>query len=287
VAASRRRGKRLTRVAVLAVVATAVLSCAGAHAAAGVPDFRHVVVITFENKDESQVVGSRSAPTFTAMARRYARLTNYDGVTHPSLPNYLALVSGSTHGIHSDCTSCVVDARSLADTLGAAGRSWKAYAEGLPRPGWTGASAGLYAKKHMPFLYFRDVVSSPARRGRVVPLTQLATDLAGNALPDFALVVPNLCNSMHDCPVATGDRWLARMLPPLLRLPQTVVFVVFDEGAGGNHVPGLALGTAVRPGARAPAKTGHYGLLRTIETAWGLPLLGHSASARPITGIWR
>jgi phospholipase C len=275
------------RLAVVALVATAVLSCTGAHAAGGVPDFRHVVVITFENKDEGQVVGSRSAPTFAAMARRYARLTNYEGVSHPSLPNYLALVSGSTHGIHSDCTSCIVNARNLADTLGAAGRSWKAYAEGLPRAGWTGASAGLYAKKHMPFLYFSDVVSRPARRGRIVPFTRLAADLAAGAMPDFALLVPNLCNSMHDCSVATGDRWLARVLPPLLKLPETVVFVVFDEGEGGNHVPALALGTAVRAGTRATASTGHYGLLRTIETAWGLPLLGHSASARPITGIWR
>jgi phosphatidylinositol-3-phosphatase len=277
----------VTRLVVLVVVATAVVSCAGAHAGGGVPAFRHVVVIAFENKDEGQVVGSGAAPTFTAMAHRYAQLTNYDGVTHPSLPNYLALVSGSTHGIRSDCTSCVVSARNLADTLGAAGRSWKAYAEGLPRAGWTGAAAGLYAKKHVPFLYFRDVVTSPARRRRIVPLTQLARDLAADALPDFALVVPNLCNSMHDCPVATGDRWLARMLPPLLALPETVVFVVFDEGGGGNHVPALALGSAVRLGARATARTGHYGLLRTIEAAWGLPLLGRSASARPIVGIWR
>jgi phosphatidylinositol-3-phosphatase len=277
----------MTRVAVLALVAAAVLSCTAARADGGVPGFRHVVVITFENKEQDQVVGSSSAPTFTAMARRYAQLTNYEAVAHPSLPNYLALISGSTHGIHSDCTSCGIDGRNLADTLGSAGRSWKAYAEGLPRAGWTGAFAGLYAKKHMPFLYFRDVAMSPARRGRVVPVTQLATDLAADAVPDFALVVPNLCNSMHDCPVATGDRWLARMLPPLLALPETVVFVVFDEGAGGNHVPALALGTAVRTGSRATARTGHYGLLRTIETAWGLPLLGRSASARPITGIWR
>jgi phosphatidylinositol-3-phosphatase len=221
------------------------------------------------------------------MGAAYAVLGRYYGVAHPSLPNYLALVSGSTHGIHSDCTSCVVATRNLADTLQAAGRSWKAYAEGLPGAGWTGPSSGLYAKKHMPFLYFRDVVSSPARRRRIVPLSRLSADLAAQALPDFALVVPNLCNSMHDCSVATGDRWLARMLPPLLTLPETVVFVVFDEGSRGNRLPSLALGTAVRPASRVTARTDHYSLLRTIETAWRLPLLGHSAGARPITTIWR
>jgi len=139
----------------------------------------------------------------------------------------------------------------------------------------------------MPFFYFRDVVSSPWRRRRVEPLRQLTTDLAERMLPDFALVVPNLCNSMHDCSVRTGDRWLARQLPPLLALPDTVVFITFDEGGGGNRVAALALGTAVQLGTRVTARTGHYALLRTIESAWGLPLLGHSASAKPITGIWR
>jgi hypothetical protein len=235
------------------------------------------------------VLGSADAPTFNSLARRYARLTRYTAVTHPSLPNYLALVSGSTQGIHRDCTSCSVAAQNLADSLDAAGRSWKAYAEGLPRPGYTGAASGRYAKKHVPFLYFRDVKSS-ARRRHIVPLTQLRLDLRDDAVPDFALIVPDLCNSMHDCSVATGDRWLGRVVPPLLRLQDTAVFVVFDEGTysfGGNHVPALALGTAVRSGAVWGQPTGHYGLLRTIEAAWGLPLLGRSAATPPITGIWR
>ena len=264
--------------------------CPSARAVGGVPAFAHVFVIVFENKQEQQVIGRADAPTFNAMAHSYARLTRYTAVTHPSLPNYLALVSGSTHGIRSDCTTCLVDARNLADSLARAGHTWKAYAEGLPGPGFTGASSGLYAKKHMPFLYFRDIVISNARRRRVVPLTQLDADVRRNALPDFGLIVPNLCNSMHDCPVATGDTWLGAVLPPLLQVPQTVVFVVFDEGTpgpGGNHVAALALGTAVRPGAAWSRPTGHYGLLRTIETAWGLPLLGRSARAAPITGVWR
>ena len=169
--------------------------------------------------------------------------------------------------------------------------TWKTYAQGLPRRGFTGASRGRYAKKHVPFLYFRDVVDSTVRRNRVVPLAELRADLAAGALPSFSLVVPDLCNSMHDCPVRTGDAWLRRTLPRLLTLPNSVVFVVFDEGTssarGGGHVPALVLGTAVRPGARFTAVTSHYGLLRTIEGAWSLPFLGRSAVARPITGVWR
>ena len=259
-----------------------------------IPAFTHVVVVVFENHEATSIRGSSDAPTFDRLARRYATLTNYDAVTHPSLPNYLALVSGSTHGISSDCTDCVVRARNLADTLEAAGKTWKTYAEDLPYPGFTGASAGRYAKKHDPFLYFRDVASSPARRRRVVPFTQLARDLARNRLPDYSLVIPNLCDDMHDCPVATGDAWLQAHVVPLLRsraLRGGVVFVVFDEGTsgegGGGHIEALALGPTVRRGAQFTKATNHYGLLRTIEDAWGLPRLGLSRTGTPIGGIWK
>jgi phosphatidylinositol-3-phosphatase len=276
----------------LALAAVVVLLLAGAaQARNGVPAFRHVVVILFENKESSSVLGTTEAPTFNAIQSRYAGLTTYYGVSHPSLPNYLALVGGSTFGIDSDCTSCIVNARNLADTLQVKHKTWKLYAEGLPYPGFTGPYAGRYAKKHAPFLYFRDVVRSKQRLRRVVPLTQLRRDLQARRLPNFAFVVPDLCHSMHDCSVSTGDTWLASQLPPLLALPKTVVFVIFDEGEsddhGGGHVPALALGTAVRRGARFTAATNHYGLLRTVEDAWGLPLLGHSAGATAITGIWR
>jgi phosphatidylinositol-3-phosphatase len=269
-----------------------VLALPGAAAArGGAPQFRHVVVVVFENKERDSVLGSDGAPTFDRLATEYATLTRYYGVTHPSLPNYLALVSGSTHGITSDCTACLVRGVSLANTLAAAHRSWKTYAEGLPRTGFTGAFAGSYAKKHDPFLYFRDVVSRPAWRARVVPLTALRVDLRRDALPDFALVVPDMCHSMHDCSVATGDAWLRSLVPPLLRLPDTAVFIVFDEGTtnarGGGHIPALAAGTAVRPHSRYDAVTTHCGLLRTIEDAWSLPRLGCSSRAAPIIGIWR
>jgi phosphatidylinositol-3-phosphatase len=287
----------------LAVAALMVAVAAGAIAfwltrpssgAATVPAFRHALVVVFENKEQGEVTGNPEAPTFAALAQQYATLSTYEAVSHPSLPNYLALVSGSTQGIENDCTSCVVHAPNLADTLERAGLSWKTYAEGLPRPGFTGATAGLYAKKHDPFLYFADVAENPSRRERVVPLEQLRSDLAAGQLPDFALVVPNLCHDMHDCPVATGDQWLRDTIVPLLGDPHlagSVVFVVFDEGAtdegGGGRVAAMALGPLVRPGSHYDRATNHYGLLRTLEDAWGLPPLGESARAKPITGIWQ
>lgn len=292
------------RLGIVLVVLALAAGCGGASAHANlrtavprsvrVPAFKHVVLVVFENHETTEIVGNPAAPTFNLLAHRYATLTNYDAVSHPSLPNYLALVSGSTHGITSDCTTCVVRGRSLADTLTGARKTWKTYAEGLPYAGFTGAFAGLYAKKHNPFLYFKDVADSPRRRRRVVPFTQLARDVRHRRLPSFSLVIPNLCNDMHNCSVATGDAWLREHVVPLLHarvMRHGVIFVVFDEGTtntgGGGHVEALVLGPTVRHGATFAETTNHYGLLRTIEDAWHLPRLGLSRTATPIGRIWR
>jgi hypothetical protein len=272
------------------LIALCALLAGRATAAAPLPKFDHIVVIVFENKESTSVLGNHAAPTFNAFGRRYSRLTRYYGVTHPSLPNYLALVSGSTQGITTNCTDCVIDATSLADTIEASGRTWKAYAEGLPAPGFLGPFNGRYAKKHNPFAYFRGIAEDSARRARLVPLSQLGPDVRAGTLPSFSLVVPDLCHSMHDCSVAVGDAWLRSQIGKFVKLPNTVVFVVFDEGStsirGGGHTAALAIGRAVRPGSRFAKATGHYGILRTIEQAWGLPFLGRSAHVAPITGIW-
>ncbi len=172
----------------------------------------------------------------------------------------------------------------------------RTYAEGLPAPGFTGARAGRYAKKHNPLVYFRDVFSNRRRLARIVPLSQLDRDLAAAALPNFALIVPDLCHDIHDCSVAEGDRWLGAFLPPLIKNPQLrhgVVFVVFDEGdesddsGGGGHTVALAVGPTVKPGSRSAASLTHYNLLRTIEQGLRLSPLGQSRTARPIADIWR
>ena len=278
----------LVLAAVLGLCSCASATRAVPSAKRGAPAFNRVVVVVLENKARSQLLGNRAAPAFNAFARGGAVLSAYRGVTHPSLPNYLALVSGSTHGVTNDCTTCTVAGPSLADTLQAKGLTWKTYAEGLPQPGWTGPYRGSYAKKHVPFLYFRRVLGSKARLQRVVPLSQLTRDAAAGKLPTFSLVVPDICHDMHSCSVETGDAWLKGFLPPLLKLPGTAVFVVFDESDSGDPgVPALALGTAVRPGSRYSTAMSHYALLRTIEDGFGLPRLGRSADAAPVTGIWR
>jgi hypothetical protein len=282
----------MRRALALALLAAALVAARGASgSSAPIPAFAHVIVVVFENKELGSVLGSRSAPTFNLYARTYGRLTRSYAVTHPSLPNYLALVSGSTFGRTTDCTDCPVNAPTIADAIEASGRTWKTYVEGLPSPGFLGGFSGEYAKKHNPFAYFRSVIDDSERLRRIVPVTQLTNDVRAHSLPDFAFVVPNMCNSMHDCAVRAGDTWLRRTVGPLLHLTRTAIFVTFDEGRtserGGGHIATLVVGTAVRRHAVFTRPTNHYGLLRTIEDAWGLPRLGASANAVPITGIWR
>ena len=84
---------------VLGVAAVAVVfASAGTATKPLVRRFSRVVVVVMENKDFADVIGSPDAPYINALARRYALATGYYGVAHPSLPNYLALLSGSTSG---------------------------------------------------------------------------------------------------------------------------------------------------------------------------------------------
>jgi hypothetical protein len=243
-----------------------------------------------ENKEASQVVGSPSAPYTTRLARRYGLAERSYAIRHPSLPNYLALTSGSTHGISSDCTDCSVGTRSIVDQLDAAGLSWRAYMQGLPRTCYTGASAGGYVKRHDPFMYYEDVARHASRCRHVVPFTRLTRDLRHHALPAYSFVVPDVCNDTHDCGVSTGDRFLARTVPRLLhRLgPHGFLVLTYDEGdsdagccgqASGGRIATIVAGPGVRRGARMQAPVDHYGVLRTVEDALGLPHLGAAADA--------
>jgi phosphatidylinositol-3-phosphatase len=259
-------------------------------ARAGSTPVSHIAVILMENKEYGGVIGAHSAPYINGLARRYALATRMYAISHPSLPNYLALTGGSTFGISSDCTSCAVHATSIVDQLDQAHVSWKAYMEGLPHPCFTGPSAGDYAKKHDPFVYYTPVSRNPARCGRVVPLSQLGADEHAGAIPRSVWITPNLCHDMHDCSVATGDRFLAGLVPPLLSAlgPRGLLFITWDEGstdsgccrlAAGGHIGTIVAGGAARQGVRLATPADHYSVLQTIEDLLGLPRLRGAACA--------
>ena len=286
----------------LAALAALCAACGGASAgrplavgpAAALPSSHasHVAIIVMENKEASDVLGSAAAPYTTALARRYGLATRSYAVTHPSLPNYLALTSGSTHGITSDCTSCTIAAPDLVDQLEAARISWRAYLEDYPGHCFRGAGAGGYAKKHDPFIYYDDVAGSPRRCRDLVGFAALARDLRGGRLPTFVWITPNLCDDTHDCPIAIGDRFLAAIVPPLLRElgPAGFLVITYDEGtsdggccagaAAGGAIATIVAGPGARRGARDALAVDQYGVLATIEDALGLGHLGAAADPR-------
>jgi hypothetical protein len=164
---------------------------------------KHVFVIMLENHSKNSVIGDPNAPAITALAGRYGVADRYYGVTHPSEPNYVALLGGDTFGVNNDNPANRFDAPNLVDQLEASGHTWAGYMESMPSDGYLGDSAPgstpLYASKHNPFVLFDDVRNNPSRLAHVRTYEKLAADLNGRerSIPDFALIVPNQCHDMH------------------------------------------------------------------------------------------
>jgi hypothetical protein len=262
-------------------------------AASSVPRSHHsrVAVVVMENKSYRQVIGSDRAPYVNRLAHRYGLATRFFGVSHPSLPNYLALTSGSTLSVHRDCTTCQFKHPNLATQLDAAGVPWKAYVAGVPGRCYQGARVpGYYRKALNPFVYFDSVTDSSELCRRIVPNRQLNRDLLAGALPAFSWITPSLCEDTHACGVGAGDRYLARLIPALRRGlgPHGVLYLLWDEGTsnrgccghpGGGHVPAIVVGPDVRARARTAASLNDYSVLRSVESAFELPHLGHARGA--------
>ena len=168
-----------------------------------VPQFAHVFLVVEENHSFSDVIGNSSMPYLNGLATANSLATQYYADAHPSLPNYFMLTVGegtSITGSAGDSYNGVVTQDNVVRALTAAGKTWKCYAESLPSVGYLGGDDGAYLQHHNPFVYFSDVQSSATQAGNIVPFTQLATDIANNALPDYAFIVPNVNDDAHNCP---------------------------------------------------------------------------------------
>jgi hypothetical protein len=256
----------------------------------------HVMLVVLENRERGAVIGDPGAPYLNGLARRFGTAENAVATTHPSLPNYLELLAGTTFGIDSDCGGCQVDGSTLVDQLEAKGIGWKAYMEAMPVPCFRGVSHGTYAKKHDPFMYVSHLADDPTRCQRVVPYNQLLPDLTSGSAPPFLWVTPDLCDDGHDCSTAIMDAWMARNLEPVLASSwfrdHGVVIVTFDEGTSGasccNGAHGGRIATIVvaqgAPGAlRSTLPVDHAGTLATIEDLFGVAHLRDAAC--PCAGV--
>ena len=242
--------------------------------------YDHVVLLVLENHSFQEI--EKSSPHLDALAADCGLAAHYSAVAHPSLPNYLALTSGSTQGISSDCTDCRVQAPSIFGQLQG---DWRSYLESIPAAGFTGAFSGYYAKKHNPAAYYTGIAREYARRA--VPLGSsangaLARDLRRGTLRRFSLIVPNLCNDEHDCAITVGDHWLHTWIPLILHSPayksgRTLLVITYDEGADiGNRVYTVAVNPSIPPGTIIRTPLTHYSLLKTVQQLLRLPCLAHS-----------
>jgi hypothetical protein len=241
--------------------------------------YQHVIWIIFENKSFGEIIGSSAAPYINSLASRCGLATAYKAVTHPSLPNYIAMTSGSTQGVtdNSPPSSHPLSVASIFSQTGA-GR-WKSLEESMPA-NCNQTDAYPYSVHHNPAAYYTNIRTDCARQ-----------DIALGSTPDissrFTFVTPNLCHDMHDCSVSTGDTWLSAFLSKILSSTTytsggTAVFVVWDEddSSAGNLVPLLVISPYTAPGTRFGLAAGHYAMLRTTEDMLGLGCLGAACAAR-------
>jgi len=289
-------------------------------AAEGVPKrFDHVYVIVLENHDFDEALDSGASPFLRDLARSQGLATRYFGVTHPSLPNYLAMIGGDDYFIRDDNPSCFASnlrpgqachkilGDSLVDQLENAELSFALYAQSLPgvgdltqgRPPYPN---DIYAQKHNPFVYFDQIVQNPARLARLKPMSALAADLAGFA-PNFVFIVPDQCHDGHGLRFSCNDSaalthdyddTVARTVDMIRASPNwtqnSAIVVTFDEGEMHQGAASAAkpedenriatiVVTKCGGSAVSDARLDHFALLATIEDGFGLPRLRKAMGA--------
>jgi hypothetical protein len=247
-----------------------------------VPRPDHVVIVLEENHSYSELA---SLPYFSSLAAGGATLTQSYALTHPSQPNYLALWSGSTQGVTDDSCPHDFGARaSLGGQLRDSGLSVRGYMDAMPSAGFAGCASGAYVRKHNPLANF----AATADAQHSVPFAEFPTDFT--TLPTVSLVVPDLNNDMHDGSAQAGDTWMKNHLGAYATWAKThnsllIVTADEDDKTAANHILTVVSGEHVQPGVRSSQSVNHYGVLHTIEDAYGLSHLGPSAAS--ITGIWK
>ena len=223
------------------------------------------------------------APYTASLAAKYRVATNYHAVAHPSVPNYLALTSGTTWGVEDDSYR-VLPTQDLGTQLTHAGVSWRAYMEGLTDAGCL-HSPVPYDPGHNPFAFY-----GGACPPNVVPFTSFASDVGGSNSARFVWITPDRCHDTHDCNVAAGDAWLSQVVPMITASSSWkdggVLFITWDEDDSSADNQVLTL--VIEPGKshlESNRPYTHYSLLATIEDLLGVGRLGQAAEASAMSDL--
>jgi phosphatidylinositol-3-phosphatase len=243
---------------------------------------------------ENHTLGEMQAqmPWTAALAARYGYAASYHAMTHPSLPNYLAIAGGSTFGVQddNDPSSHPLTGPSVFGEALAHGGTARLYAEDMPGTCAT-APAGEYAVKHNPWAYFVDERAACQRYD--VPLTALASDVTAGTLPDAGMVIANMCHIAHDCPLDTADIWLRDHVGPVLAGPdftsgRLVVVITADEDdqSGDNRVLTVVASHAMPEHEVVATPLTHLSLSRLYAEVLGFAPLRGAATAPSLAGAF-
>ncbi|KAG9247085.1 phosphoesterase family-domain-containing protein [Calycina marina] len=250
--------------------------------------FDRFVTIWCENTDYSVAAGDAN---FAYLAQQGKLLTNYLAITHPSQPNYVAAVGGSTNGVISDSFTRIASTKkTIVDLLEAKGVSWGVYGQDSPYSGFEAdyvnqeTGANDYVRKHNPLISYDSVTSDVSRLAKIKNFTMFDEDLANNALPQWMFITPNMTNDGHDTSVTVAGSWARSFLTPLLANPsflnRTLVLLTFDETANyfsNNRVFSVLLGDAIATASYGTSDSNaynHYSQMATVENNWSLGNLG-------------
>jgi phosphatidylinositol-3-phosphatase len=282
---------------------TRSVSSSSSSSSSSVAAISHIIIIVMENEGYNSVIGNASAPYQNSLAASYALAANYFAVSHPSLPNYLSLIGGSTFGVTTDClpAQCSLpgSVSTVANLLDAQKLTWREYAESMPgNCSQVNSPDGLYFTKHNPFAYFGAITgnngtgsASDYCDSHVVPMGQLWLDLQAGALPSYSFITPNICDDAHSCPLAIGDQWLSTIVPKVIgssSFAATALFIVYDEGGsndangGGGQVACILVSPLAKTGYASHVAYSHYSLLATVEAIFNLGNLGRDEAAASV-----
>jgi acid phosphatase len=259
--------------------------------------FNHVFIVVEENTNYATAIGNSSMPYLNSLAEQYGLATQYYADTHPSIGNYFMMTVGDTITNNDDYSGPLVTEDNVVRELLKAGKTWKSYAEDLPHVGYTGPDVGNYARRHNTVALLADVAGDSTQVKNLVPFSQFATDLANNSLPNYAFIVPNLCDDAHDCALSTADSWLQRNIDPLIKSAQFqrdgVLIILFDESDsdnshGGGRIPWVTVSAKAKRGFQSNTLYQHESTLRLSLDALGVRAFpNHAASAPDMTEFYQ
>ncbi len=241
-----------------------------------------LLVVMVENHSLSQM--SAGMPYTFGLAKRYGYATSYYAITHPSLPNYLAIAGGQTYGIADDGppSQHPLQGSSVFGQALDAGLTAGVYAESMPGSCVT-SPQGRYAVKHNPWAYFVQERGSCRTYDR--PLTALAPAIAAGSLPNAGMVIPDLCNDAHDCGLATTDGWFRDLMTKVFAGPDWKsghLAVVLTADEDDHNQSNKVLTVVIHPSQRQHVvgqRLNHYSLTRLYEDVLHVPYRNQAASA--------